>query len=364
MKISNFALGFLLFTALATAAGAVETTSSWLNKKPNGFKLNCQKLLSSATSSIETLSQQYKSAEISSLSRGQEIEGYAPTALGREGLAAAIRDALAKEYGDDQVAMGLEKSDISAWHDRYRVDYSVPDENGGHVIKSIFVKRDPSLPNRPGYIDVEINSPVIHTETHSVGYEKALVAASKAGFVVDDVFGGLHLHYGFQNFRSTEVAVLLIVFDFIHVELESLLKVSPERKEFNNRLTPEMLKRLHAVANVYTNGEVERAGWILQLARDPRLGGERNHALNILNLGTGRINTVEFRMPNSTVSPVVREALDNFLMALIIAVRNKSPALLNLVIKAEKLNLPVTLEDLFRALDLNYDHFLSAIQTG
>jgi hypothetical protein len=330
---------------------------NWLKNKPRGVERPCRELLVEATSAIEALSQNYWPMGAEHLTVGEEVEGYVPKSLGRMGAAGIVHDRLAQIYGPDQVSLSLEKSNASSLFDRYRIDYSVRDESGLEHLKTISILGDPSLPDKEGLVDLEINSAVMNTSQDVADFDAVVASLVSAGFNSDSVYGGLHLHFGFEDFRSTEVATLLLMFDSFHTELEGLLAVSPQRKRYGQRLTPEFVDRLHAVAKVYTHGQKERSGWILRLARDERISRERNHALNILNLGPDKIGTIEFRMPNSTVDAQSRAALRQFLKAFVLAVRNKDEKVLAQGIQAEKSQQALPLRRLFETLNLNFDQF-------
>ncbi len=347
----------IVMAALLLSAVSIElanaTENFWIASAPKKFNRPCAEHLKAKTSAIKIFSENYEARIEESTTMGEENEGYIARNIGREGVAKLIATTLTNNAKVLNVATERIGS-LNGFPDTFQISYK--NEDGREQI--ITVKGDNSLPHLTNSVDIEVTSPIMLNHRDVEVYDLVLAELAKVGFFTDPNVAGLHFHFGIKNFRSTEIAVLMLIFDMIHPELENILNVGLERRQFNRPLTREMHKYLRAVSQIYAAGESERAGWILAMARDGRISEHRNHGLNILNLGSEKIGTVEFRIANSTLKQKSRDALREFFKRFVMAVRSKNAKLIEEATHAELSGKLLKIETVFNILALDFDQFL------
>lgn len=276
------------------------------------------------------------------LSFGVEIEGLVPEILGgRIFLAnAAVQFLNSKNLTTEHRIVPIRNA-LTEEHmfEEHRITFTFQDRP--HVL---IISDDHSVIPLDSYHSFEMKSFVFYTsEDRELFLELLGFLEQHAHIKSLPTSAGVHVHAGFRDTRLYEVAFVSEVFQLIEKDLRRRLHTPGSRLTFTKPTSRAVKNYLQSPywqqdaldANAFAN--------LFSLQ-------DRNHALNFLALE--KYNTLEFRLFNSAVSPLVVDFYLDFVMKMVSAIREQKSELLDFLDQNGRVK-RISFKDFARVIDLD-----------
>jgi hypothetical protein len=178
---------------------------------------------------------------------------------------------------------------------------------------------------------VELVSPILKYDGDMELLQDMIRAIRKAGGNANDSCG-IHVHIGAEYFDANHLRILCNMIYSKQNILEKAIQVQDNRKRFCQLLSKDFIeelnkcrpKTLQKFADIYYGFDTERPGY--GSFRNIKYHPKRYSILNLHNLLSGRMQTIEFRAFNSSLHAGVVKGYIQFCMLLSIHALNQGRA--------------------------------------